>query len=438
MVLRLIHSADWHLGQTLHGYDRAAEHGQFLDWLVELLDTVAADALLVAGDVFDSPNPPVSAQRALFRFLAEARRRRPALQVVMVAGNHDGATRLEAPAPLLAELGVQMVGPVPRDAQGRLDPAALVLPLRDGAGAVAAWCVAMPFLRPADLPALPLCLEGPAGEEADVQAAAAVALYAQALAAARERQRPGQAMVAMGHAALAGGLVSELSERRILCGGLHALPVTVFPEDVAYVALGHLHRAQAVGGRAAVRYSGSPLPLALNEDNYCHQVIQVDLKDGALHEWSAIAVPRMVAILRLPAGVGAGENAARLPPESLEAAFATLPPRSPSPDALPPERWPYLEVRVRLDAPRPGLVAEVGKLLEDRAVRLARLDVRLEGAREALAESAGAVALASLSPETVFQRCWESRYGQAPPAAMGALFRSLMVQAADGMGEPDP
>ncbi|MEI7609557.1 MAG: exonuclease subunit SbcD, partial [Rhodospirillaceae bacterium] len=99
--MRLLHTADWHLGQTLHGVSREYEHARFLDWLSGELVARAVDLLLVAGDVFDGQNPPVSAQRQLFGFLAGARRLLPDLAVVMIAGNHDSGGRLEAPSPLL-------------------------------------------------------------------------------------------------------------------------------------------------------------------------------------------------------------------------------------------------------------------------------------------------------------------------------------------------
>ena len=121
MGLRILHTADWHLGHSLHGQSRDYEHGRFLDWLLRTLEQRQADALLIAGDVFDSANPPAAAQAMLYRFLVEAGRRLPGLQMVLVAGNHDSPARLEAPSPILETLNVRMVGAVRRDADGRLD-----------------------------------------------------------------------------------------------------------------------------------------------------------------------------------------------------------------------------------------------------------------------------------------------------------------------------
>ena len=106
MSLKIIHTADWHLGQTFFGYDRDEEHEAFLSWLIDILTLRQTDVLLIAGDVFDVANPSAAAQRRFFRFLREANRRNPQLQIVIIAGNHDSAARMEAPIPLLEELNI--------------------------------------------------------------------------------------------------------------------------------------------------------------------------------------------------------------------------------------------------------------------------------------------------------------------------------------------
>ena len=115
MALKLIHTADWHLGQTFFGYDREAEHEAFLGFLTNLLVERQTDVLLIAGDVFDVTNPSAGAQRRFYRFLREANRLNPGLQIVIIAGNHDSAIRLEAPNPLLEELNTSIVGIVGED-----------------------------------------------------------------------------------------------------------------------------------------------------------------------------------------------------------------------------------------------------------------------------------------------------------------------------------
>ena len=249
-TMRLLHTSDWHLGQTFHNFDRDREHELFLGWLLDTLAAERADALLVAGDIFDNANPSAKSQEQLYRFLSEAKRRLPDLGIVLIAGNHDSPARLEAPSPLLDAFGVRVVGPA-RDGGGEFDPERLLVPLARGGGGIAAWCLAVPFLRPADLAASE---NNDALELAEDDYVRGVRrLYRRVLEAALARREPGQALIALGHCHLAGGAVSEDSERRIVIGGSEALPAGVFDPELAYVALGHLHRAQCIGGDERLR-----------------------------------------------------------------------------------------------------------------------------------------------------------------------------------------
>ena len=149
--LRVFHTSDWHLGHSLHGLPRDYEHNSFLDWLLDTLENRQADALLIAGDLFDSANPSAAAQAMLYRFLVAAGQRLPGLQIVAIGGNHDSAARLEAPSPILDALNVHVVGSLRRCSDGSLDPQRLLVPLESKDGSTAAWCAAVPFLRPSDL-----------------------------------------------------------------------------------------------------------------------------------------------------------------------------------------------------------------------------------------------------------------------------------------------
>ncbi len=150
-MLRLFPSADWHLGHSLHGVSRDYEHARFLAWLGEQLKQRHADAPIVCGDLFDSANPPASAQSLLYRFLVDARRRRADLDVVLIGGNHDSPARLQAPAPLLRNLGVHRFGGLPKGADGEPDWEALPVPLRDANGEPP------PGAAPCPICAAPIC-----------------------------------------------------------------------------------------------------------------------------------------------------------------------------------------------------------------------------------------------------------------------------------------
>jgi DNA repair protein SbcD/Mre11 len=426
--MRLIHTSDWHLGQLFYEYDRTEEHARFLAWLLDTLEAEAADALLVAGDIFDHANPSASSQKQLYRFLTEARRRQPRLNIVLVAGNHDSPGRLEAPSPLLQEFAITVVGQVTRG-PGGVEAQRLCVPLKDASGRVAGWCLAVPFLRSADLPApAPAMAVAVAGAGAESPAfvgpvppsgaAAYLAgvrqLYQEALAHVLERRGDGQPVVALGHCHVDGGVISGDSERPIVAGGLDALPGDVFDPRLAYVALGHLHRPQPVAGDGRIRYSGAPLPLSFSEIEYQHQVVCVDLDGDRLADVRAVRVPRFAGLLRLPAA-----------PAPVEQVLDML--RGyvfPAGDGL----RPYLEVLVRLDGPEPGLRARVDEAIAGRPVNLARIDTSCDGSgagREA-AEPASLDDLARLAPEDIFRQLYLNRFGLGVPGPLLGAFGELL------------
>jgi len=407
--MRILHTSDWHLGQTLHQYERGHEHARFLDWLLDTLAAERVDALLIAGDVFDHTNPSAASQRQLYQFLAQARARLPRLDIVLTAGNHDSPGRIEAPGPLLSEFGAHAIGQIGRASDAR-ELERLLVPLRDATGRIAAWCIAMPFLRPADLP--PAAAGSDASE--DGYHAGIAALYRRAFELAQTRREAGQAIVAMGHCHMSGGQISEESERRLVIGGAEALPVELFDPRLAYVALGHLHRAQRLGGDDTRRYCGSPLPLSFSELNYPHQVLLVELDGEAVASVRELQIPRAVELLRVP------NQPAPLPEVLARLQALDLPPRS-------EVEQPYLLVRVELDQPEPGLRAQVEAALTGKPVRLVRIETRSAraGAEPAVPE-VSVEELASLAPAGLFERLYRHRFGDGPPPELLQAFGELL------------
>ena len=154
-MIRILHTADWHIGQLFHEYDRTYEHQQFLYWLLETLKEEQIDALLISGDVFDSSNPSAASIRMFYSFLNQSVKQNPDLQIIVTAGNHDSASRLESPKPLLESSNIHIVGVVEKNDDGRVDYAKICIPLKDKEGNTEAWCIAAPFLRMGDYPSIP-------------------------------------------------------------------------------------------------------------------------------------------------------------------------------------------------------------------------------------------------------------------------------------------
>ena len=407
-MLRLLHTADWHLGHSLHGVSRQLEHQRFLDWLLQQLQHKQADALIVAGDIFDSANPSAAAQAQLYEFLVKARTLLPTLNIVLIGGNHDSASRLDAPSSILNALGITVVGGLVRADEGIVWDR-LIVPLTDAAGEIKAWCGAMPFLRNADLPTT---------DEHDVEPliAGVKSLYAQLFSALQAKATQGERLILTGHCYMVNGCVSELSERKILGGNQHALPVELFPEDIAYVALGHLHLAQKVGANEHIRYSGSPIPLSFDESHYPHQVIQVDIKTGQPVETAAVKIPRSIELLRIPNGKDFAE---------LSSVLAQLE-QMDFDDDLPVELRPFVELRIKLEKPEPGLRQQVEAVISQLPVRLLKISTAYAGGDKSLADIKIEERLEELPPLDVFQRCYQNKFDQEAPENMTALFNELL------------
>lgn len=413
MALRVFHTADWHLGQSFHGFDRDHEHGCFLAWLLDRLEERRPDALLIAGDVFDTVNPSATAQRRYYAFLAEARRRVPALQIVITAGNHDAAARLEAPAALLDAFGISVVGTVTRAADGTIPPDRFIVPLQGADGEVEALALAIPFLRPADVPLV--------AAAADPYIDGIGELYRAVVACAEARRaahHPDAALLALGHLHLARAEESRDSERRVVIGGAEALSAGIFPASLAYVALGHLHKPQGFeDGR--ICYSGSPVPLSFSERDYAHRVVELGFEQGRLVSMESLRVPRSVPFLRVPEAGAASTDA--LP--TLLAVVAAQPDR-------PVEEQPFLEVHVAEDRPGPELRRTIEKALEGRPVRLAL--IKREPTASAAAAGEGpmvvqAADLNSLQPEDLLVEHHREKYAADPEPAVLQAFREIVL-----------
>jgi exonuclease SbcD len=397
-AMRLIHTSDWHLGHSLRSeVTREYEHAEFLRWLLETCAREQADALVITGDVFDTATPSASAEKMWFEFLAAARKR--SMDIVAIAGNHDSPGRLGAASAVLRELGVHVIGGLPRRADGSIDADRVLVPIGGGRGLVAA----VPFLRPIDMP-----VEGddPLG-----------AIYGEVLEAARARRAAGQALIVTGHLYMAGADAQFLSERRVSIGGQESAPLRLFPDDISYVALGHIHRAQRVG-RDTIRYAGAPIALTLDESSYKHQVLAIDFAGASVASIRSLPIPRAVEIARVPARGAA-------PLEHVLAELAALPPLAG--DAGDPTR-PFLEVVVALDKPEPKLRAAIEHALEGKRPRLVYLHVEQTGDRAALGDRISARRLAELDPRDVFVRLWSRDHAQPPGAQVLAAFEELLAE----------
>lgn len=291
--LRVLHSSDWHLGRLLYGQKRYEEFAAFLDWMLEQIKQQQIDVLLIAGDLFDTTTPSNRAQALYYRLLngvaASSCR-----HVVIIGGNHDSPSFLDAPAQLLKALDVHVVGAACEE------PVDEVVLLRDSQGEPEAIICAVPYLRDRDI------RQAEAGESLEDKDRKLVAgireHYARVCAAAEQLRSELQAeipMIGMGHLFAAGGKTLDGDGvRDLYVGSLAQVGVDAFPDCLDYVALGHLHVPQAVAGCEHIRYSGSPLPMGFGEAKQQKSLCLLQF-EGRAHQLELLEIPRFQRLERL-------------------------------------------------------------------------------------------------------------------------------------------
>lgn len=417
-MIRILHTADWHLGQTFFGYDRVEEHTHFLQWLVRELKENKIDVLLIAGDIFDVSNPSAASQHMFYRFIRQVTEENPKLQLVVVAGNHDSAARLEAPLPLLQEMRTEIRGIVRRH-EGEIDYDHLIVELKNSEGEVEALCLAVPFLRQGDYPVVTT--------DGNPYAEGVKELYARLQERALQRRKDGQALVAVGHLQTTGSEIAErdFSERTII-GGLECVSPDAFTEQIAYTALGHIHKSQRVSGRENVRYAGSPLPMSFAEREYHHGVVIVTLAEGWAVEIEKREYIPLVGLLSVPRGKAAT-------PEEVLEELAHLPLASEEAEGEQTERslhFPYLEIKVLLTEPEPMLRQQIEEAIADKAVRLARIvSVYRQAEENTLEEEVLAAGLQEMNPLQIVKATFENIYQSEMPEELERLFQQAMREA---------
>ena len=274
--MRILHTSDWHLGQNFYSKSRAAEHQAFLDWLLASAQEHDVDAIIVAGDIFDTGSPPSYARELYNRFVVQLQQTRCRLGVL--AGNHDSVATLNESRDILAFLNTTVVA--------NAGHAPFILPLRDGTpGAI--FCP-VPFLRPRELVTSQAGHSG--GEKQQLLLSAISDYYQQQYQLACElRGDRALPIIASGHLTTVGASKSE-AVREIYIGTLDAFPANRFP-PADYIAPGHIHRAQVVGGCEHIRYSGSPIPLSFDETGKNKSVNLVTFANGCLKDVTPLIVP---------------------------------------------------------------------------------------------------------------------------------------------------
>jgi len=275
-ALRILHTSDWHIGRTLYGKARLEEFEKFLSWLSDTIESEEVEALIVAGDIFDSSAPGSRAQELYYKFLWRISQSKTCRHAVFIAGNHDSPTLLNAPKDILRYLNVYVIG----SADGSLEDHVIVL--KDKEGEPELIVCAAPYLRDRDM------RTAEAGEsfaDKERKLAEGIRAHYKTLCTAAEEKRHEYGLqipiVATGHLFTAGGVTIEGDGvRELYIGSLARIATDIFPECIDYLALGHLHSSQTAGASEKMRYSGSPLPMSFSDAAQKKSVCIIDFAEA--------------------------------------------------------------------------------------------------------------------------------------------------------------
>lgn len=354
----------------------------------------------MAGDIFDTANPPREAERIYYHFLTKLSAM-GCCSAVIIGGNHDSAPHLNAPATVLEALRVQVVGSLPEEVEDALFH---VPSLRDKEDP-GVWVAAMPYLRDRDVRK---AVAGESFDDMEARTKAGVVAAYSTMAEALKAKAPKAPLIATGHLTALGSSVSG-SERTIHIGNLGSISGAQFPECFDYIALGHLHRAQKVAKNEHIRYSGSPLPLSFSEAKGAKEIRLIETAGGTLtHE--SLAVPAFRRLIRLKGDA-----------EFLKTALTAL-------EVDDAEMTPWLELVVEGSLPSTTLNEELRALADTKGAEV--LKVGLDGrGRTSTDLNLSGLTISELKPEEVFARRLKDYDGDVPAETLNHCFTHLLTLA---------
>lgn len=382
--MRILHTADWHIGQRLHERQRIDEHKDFLNWLLNTIQEQHVELLLVSGDIFDTALPSAEATNLYYGFLYQLFNETDAYTVI-IAGNHDSPRHLEAPREFLKMGRIHVVG-----LSNEPSECVVEIPPENPCITIAA----VPYLSENELPHVSYESEI---EKHDRYRERLKSFYENCVS----QMSLGVPKILMGHLFVQGGSVGD-SERNIQIGGASAIKTSDFPENVDYVALGHLHRPQSIKGKEyPIQYSGSPIPLRFNEASYSKKVFLLEFsEDCNLIRNDEIKIPVFKELCTLEgdddyilsqAMTGKWENK-------------------------------YVQVKLILDTVRTGIADEIRKAFSDRGgdVLTVELQMQNEGERPNINVEE------MKQPQEIFEQFHKTRYGTSPDETLKQTFTELM------------
>jgi DNA repair protein SbcD/Mre11 len=300
--MKVLHTSDWHLGSVLYGRKRYEEYEQFLEWLIDRIRDEDIDVLLIAGDIFDNSAPSNRAQEMYYYFLNQVAAI-PGLQVVVTGGNHDSPSLLNAPKPLLRQLRIHVIGAITSDVTEEI----LLLHSKDGSQSLIVCAV--PYLRDRDIRTAE---PGESSEDKITKIQDGIRDHYQQVWGEANKIRKDYGLsipvIAMGHLHLSGCKVtSDDRVRDLYIGNLEGVAPDTILCGFNYLALGHLHQHNKVGGNLWCRYSGSPLPMGFGEAGQEKKIVVIDFQENGERSVEEISVPCFRKLLKIRGDISSVE-----------------------------------------------------------------------------------------------------------------------------------
>lgn len=283
--MKILHTADWHIGKKLQKYDLSRDFDLFIEWLCHTIAQESVDVLLISGDIFDLSNPSSESRTQYYRALMQLRPLN--CRIILTGGNHDSPSMLNAPREILRQLDMHVIGGMPQEL------ADVLIPVSGKNGATGLVIAALPFLRDSDLRS---ANDGAAYEDRIEAIRKGIQNTFHRAAQLCAKDHPGIPAIAMGHLFAAGMETSE-SERDIQIGNQAAFEASHFGDYFQYIALGHIHKPQQVKALVPTFYSGSPLPLSFSEREDLKRILIIDTGIGWIPQ--SIPVPVFRKLIRI-------------------------------------------------------------------------------------------------------------------------------------------
>jgi exonuclease SbcD len=378
--VKILHTSDWHLGRTLYERKRYDEYDSFLSWLTNFIQKEKIDILLVAGDIFDSSAPGNRAQEQYYGFLAGLRGT-CCRHVIIIGGNHDSPSFLEAPKDILGALRIKVIGAISSETADEIYVA------KNSEGRTEAIICAVPFLRDRDIRTVE---PGESPEDKTRKLKEGIVNHYMKIRVEAEKLRGNDKsipLIGMGHLFTSQGKTVEGDGiRELYIGTIVHIDGQDISEGFDYMALGHLHISQAAEGAEKVRYSGSPIPMSFAEAGQIKKVLVVEFS-GSSAVITSHEIPCFQELEKISGSI-----------EEITGKINTLKERGSA---------SWIEIEVTSTSDPAEIRSRLDELIEDSPMEILRIKNRsiIAGALMPLTENE---TLETLDHRDVFKRCLEA------------------------------